>query len=440
MHRLLVAAWLLATALAGCVSGSETLDAQGTGAAEDPEAARPAATSSDASGPPPGSPDGPAGAASPDPASPTRDGSGAPAVPVHAVPVGWIGAAPGAFGGACAPCPGYELVLDEPAGDGWLDVRIAWDGTRTAGVAGWLELPNGTRVEPQRGFDAVRWKVPGAEAGVHRLHLAGDGGFTGRAALYAVSEPKGPGALRLPNIVAMVPEQVAFGSCDTVERYEQGAQRCLRLGNAIGNVGDGPVEVHLSYDEAALALAGEAAPLDGNFSQRLYEWTGGKLDRPVGASDFHAAHAHWHYDGFARFLLHPVDPESGLRAEAAATGHKAGFCFLDWGRMQEEEAEEEAGGRAEQDCLLPGSEGWSMGISAGHFDFYWSGLTDQYLEASGVGDGLFELVAVADFDDWLVESDESDNRASVLLRIEGDDVQVLERRGWYEIPEGTSNL
>jgi hypothetical protein len=239
----------------------------------------------------------------------------------------------------------------------------------------------------------------------------------------------------------MVPSQIGFGACDEVERVEQGAQRCLRLGNAIGNTGDGPLEVHLGWADAALALAGEAAgPLvDGIFFQRLHAWDGGAEDRPVGASDFHPAHAHWHYDGFAEFLLHEVDPDTGLRGAAAAAGKKSGFCFLDWGPMAENEATREAGGRAAQDCLIPMQEGWSMGISTGWFDFYWRELTDQYVEASDVGDGLYELISIADPDDWLLELDETDNVASALIRIDGEQVRVLEERGWYRLPPGTAN-
>jgi hypothetical protein len=64
---------------------------------------------------------------------------------------------------------------------------------------------------------------------------------------------------------------------------------------------------------------------------------------------------------------------------------------------------------------------------------------DQYVEASDVGDGLYELISIADPDDWLLELDETDNVASALIRIDGEQVRVLEERGWYRLPPGTAN-
>lgn len=344
--------------------------------------------------------------------------------------------------GSCGPCPRYAVTLPEDVRhDGWLDVRLHWNGTRTAGIGLAVETPNGTLLGADRGFDSFRVKVPAAAAGEYELLLAGAGDYRLEIFTRSASMPKADSAERLPNIVTMVPVQVAFGRCDSVERTEQGAQRCLRLGNAIGNTGDGPIEVHLEWLEAAQALAGEAASATtGVFRQRIYDWSGASTDRDVGSSDFHQAHGHWHYDGFARFHLYAVDLETGLRGAAAAAGHKSGFCFLDWGEMEEEETTRQSGGRAAQECLVPSTTGWSMGISAGFFDFYWSQLTDQYVEASNVKDGWYELVSVADHDDWLVELDEADNAASVLIHIQGDKVSIHEERGWYHIPAGTSQL
>ncbi len=357
------------------------------------------------------------------------------------------------------PCPPQRIDLDEAAAtDGWLDIRVTWDGTKVADMNATLQGPDGSQWFGDRGFDATRIKVPQAKAGSYLLELGGTGNATVQAFLDSVSGPKSADGRLLPNIVVLVPEQVAFGDCDSVERNEQGAKRCLRLGNAIGNTGDGPVEVFLNYDQAALALGSKLSNgVQGQFIQRIRDVDGVVTDTVVGHADFHEAtsHLHWHYDGFADFKLYQVDPVTGLRGTEAATGHKTGFCFLDWDPMQEQETSNEAGGRAAQDCLVPGlnaatsfgssnqldaADGWSMGISAGWFDFYWSRLTDQYVEASDVTDGLYELVSVADPEDWLEEVNEEDNAASVLIRINGDQVKVVERRGWYDLPEDTNNL
>ncbi len=341
----------------------------------------------------------------------------------------------GSIGTVDGPCPGlctFDFVLESQP---WTEVLATWNGSQTAGFKGELLGPNGTNWTLQRGFDAVRVVLDDAPAGAYQLILEGKGNLTTRVGPLVTE----PGQILLPNVVTMIPAQIGFGPCDSVEQDEQGAKRCLRLGNGVGNAGHGPLEVALSAAEGALTLAGEAVDLiQGSFVQHIYNADGTYTARPVGAADFHRSHGHFHYDSFARFRLYPV--EDGLRGEVAAAGHKSGFCLLDWGRMQEPEVPRESGGRADQACLLPNAKGWSMGVSAGWFDFYWSDLTDQYIEASGVEDGVYELVSIADPDGWLEESNEADNAASALIRIEGDVVEVLEERGFYRMPPDTARL
>lgn len=320
--------------------------------------------------------------------------------------------------------------------DGWLEVRIHWDGTQTPGLAPTLTLPDGTEVAGARGFDASRIQLFEAPAGDYHLAIDGTGAITGYVRTYDLDEPRQDGADKLPNVVTLAPVEVGFSGCMIEERLEQGAERCLRLGNAIGNTGDGPLQVYLTYDEAALALATSELGLGmGQFVQRIDQRPSGSRDVVVGAADFHEVHGHWHYDGFADFRLYEVDEATGLRGAEAGTGHKSGFCFLDIGQMQEPDVRPVGGGNAEADCLVPWFEGWSMGVSVGYYDYYWTSLADQYIEASGVGSGLFELVSVADPDGWLLETDEQDNAASLLLRIDGNQVTVLEERAWYVNPD-----
>lgn len=348
------------------------------------------------------------------------------------------------WGGTCAAqCP-VRLQLDEALPeDAWLEVRVLWDGTQTAGfdlhVADTAEDPDimgavtdadvtaADAVAAKRGFDAVRVQIWQADAGTHVVEVEGAGELWGVAKVVHRNGPRASGDLLLPDLVTLAPADVGMGMCDPWERTEQGAQRCLRFGNGIGNTGDGPLEVRLSYGDAATHVAA-----DGKFLQRLYQRGGGYDDVPVAAPVLHPTHAHWHYEGLARFQLFAVDPETGLRGEQVTAGHKSGFCLLDIGRMEEADAPENEGHYAEQDCIIPDpAEGWTMGVSHGYFDYYGAGLTDQYVEVSGVGDGLYELVSHVDTEGLLSEVDGSNNAASVLLTITGDEVEVLEERAWY---------
>ncbi|GJM36536.1 MAG: hypothetical protein DHS20C18_55370 [Saprospiraceae bacterium] len=81
-------------------------------------------------------------------------------------------------------------------------------------------------------------------------------------------------------------------------------------------------------------------------------------------------HNHWHYDGYAEYLL--FDSE-GNRVPA---GFKNGFCVLDLGCMW---------GSAQYGCSV-------MGISAGCYDEYWSGLSCQWIDVTDVPDGNYTFV------------------------------------------------
>ncbi len=339
----------------------------------------------------------------------------------------------GLGGAACASLCAFEFAIEAHP---WTEVLVTWDGTESPGFGAELIAPTGANWTLQRGFDAARVVLPEAQAGAYRLILEGSGNV--EVSTRTIAAPaSGP---LLPNIVTMIPAQIDFGPCQQVERTEQGAERCLRLGNGVGNAGHGPLEVTLTAPEGALAIAGSAVDrIEGSFAQNIYHSDGSYEARQVGAAEFHRSHGHFHYDGFASFGLYPIDAE-GLRGDKAAAGHKSGFCLLDWGEMAEPEVRRGDGQRADQACLVPNAKGWSMGVTAGWFDFYWASLSDQYIEASGVGDGLYELVSVADADDQLLELDETDNAASVLVSIQGKTVEVLEERGFYRMPADTSNL
>ncbi len=193
-------------------------------------------------------------------------------------------------------------------------------------------------------------------------------------------------------------------------------------------MGEGPLQVNLAFERGAMALGGE-----GRFSQRIFDRAGGYSDHDVGEASFHLTHSHWHYTGLAAFSLHAYDPVTGLRGEEVSAHHKAGFCFLDVGEIEDDEIEPAQTEFAETNCLVPDETGWSMGVSVGWYDLYTSGLTDQYVEVSDVADGVYELVSLADGLGTLDEVDETNNAASVIVELQGDNANVLGTRGYYHL-------
>ena len=369
----------------------------------------------------------PATAMAPDPASaiPREPGErdvGDPAILVPGLMLAWE---------AECPCPAAWFTALPGAGEGWLEVRVRWDGTLTEDLRPTLVAPGfHGHIGGERGFDDKLIRVWAPEPGPYTLAITGAGHAAITVRLGSLAVPD-QGALK-PNLVEMVIEGPAVGPCDEVERTEQGAVKCMRFGNGVGNPGHGPVQIRLTVDQAALALA----PLDGRFSQEVRDADGSIHAHEVGPASFHATHGHWHYDGLALFELHKVDPATGLRGEAAASHGKSGFCFLDWDEMVEAVTVPAQQERAETDCLIPGAAGtWTNGISRGWYDFYESGLTDQYVDVDGLPDGLYELVASADPLKTLDELDETDNQSSLLIELKGGDVEVVEERGHYRVQD-----
>ena len=311
---------------------------------------------------------------------------------------------------------GFRLRVDVPDGfDGWLDVRVRWDGTEVADLGLRVEAPDGRVATGGRGFDDRLARLHGVRSGIHLVDVDGEGSYAIDARLGSLDIPaQGP---LLPNLVEQVIEGPAVGPCDEVERTEQGAVTCMRFGNGVGNPGHGPVQIRLSMQEGAMALL----PMDGRFVQEVRQADGSVEGHEVGPAAFHPSHGHWHYDGFALFELFHVDPATGLRGDLAASHHKSGFCFLDWDRMPENVTEPAEQERAETDCLVPGlglvfspeapggPPAWTNGISRGWYDFYEQQLTDQYVDIDGLPAGTYELVATADPLGTLVELDETDN-------------------------------
>lgn len=337
------------------------------------------------------------------------------------------------FGGACdGTCQVLSFGAEDvpaPAASAWVDARVYWDGTASAGFRISLVQEGEPVSIDRRGYDLAR-AVAWEPRGVYHVVVEGAGEFTGNIRLRHTEVPAVPGGDLLPNLVTLTPIELYLGQCYPEEQAEEGASRCLRLGNAVGNVGDGPLEVHLDYVQGAMAAAGL-----GRFTQRVYTVDGFREHGASGA-EIHPSHGHFHYEGLAHFALYKHDVETGLRGDQVGVGVKRGFCFLDWGDMEHPEAPSGGQQRAEQECLIPDpAGGWSMGITRGMYDYYWPELADQYIDIPGVPDGVYELVSIADGANTLEETDETDNDAALLIHIEGGQVSVLEVRALYDNPE-----
>ena len=67
-----------------------------------------------------------------------------------------------------------------------------------------------------------------------------------------------------------------------------------------------------------------------------------------------------------------------------------------------------------------------QGISAGCFDIYGSSLQCQWIDITDIGDGLYELIVTTNPEGEVDETDLTNNSASVVVSLVGDEVTVVE--------------
>ncbi|HLE97388.1 MAG TPA: hypothetical protein VI997_08465 [Candidatus Thermoplasmatota archaeon] len=354
-------------------------------------------------------------------------------------------------------CERTAFALDVPEGfwdehDGALEVSILWDDTDSDERA-WFLL---------RVLDGAGQEMGWARGGVGRVFLVDEapaGQYTaeviaiqGSKTYEAAVELEAWSADReahemLPDIVVLPPTDLRIASptwngedaalsaagvegCSTYEATEGHAKRCLRFTNRVGNAGEGPFEVHLSAPEGAKAVAGM-----GRHVQVVHATDGTTRVVDVGPATFHPTHTHFHYEGLNAFAVYEHDLETGTRGALVNTGHKGGVCLVNSGlialgmphtTMPDSSAT----------CFYPaftplqllwddGISDWSMVLSPNWYDRYGWGLDDMYVDMAGAPDGVYELVSSANVDGSAVESDATNNEASVVFRLTGNEVETL---------------
>jgi hypothetical protein len=251
-----------------------------------------------------------------------------------------------------------------------------------------------------------------------------------------VADPVRP---MLPNLVALPPRhpQLRTGaylvdhraegtpSCYPEEVAEQGARRCLRFDQIIANHGEGPFE--LRYRMEGLAT-------DQQLRQRLYSSDGSFADVKVDTYEFHPTHAHFHYKSFGQAFLYRARSDGSLQKVRESA--KNGFCLIDVENTRfGTDADRPHRGEAPRTYYFPrcnapterDATGAAMvnGISPGWADVYNWFLADQYIEISGVPDGLYVLETVANPAQTVHETTLNDNAARVLIHLRGDTVELV---------------
>jgi hypothetical protein len=182
--------------------------------------------------------------------------------------------------------------------------------------------------------------------------------------------------------------------------------RTLRFSTTVLNAGDGPLDLHGTFDDAT-----------GTFTttQRVLQSDGSIAEYEVGRFMFHPDHAHWHFEDFTELEVWTHGSDGDLDELMVSTG-KATFCAVD-----EVPVEPDAPAPAYLEC---GSG--AQGISAGWSDTYGAELPGQELDITGLEDGRYALRSTVDPAGRLVESDDENNDIIAYVEIAGGDIMQLE--------------
>jgi hypothetical protein len=213
--------------------------------------------------------------------------------------------------------------------------------------------------------------------------------------------PAATGDPLLPDMFPLVSQADDYVYGWTLDTGEIPGRILLRLTTAMANRGRGPME-----------LNGGAILPNGSQEvyQRVYKEGGGWADHLAGTFTYHAQHEHIHFDNFASYSLREITPGNGV-GDVRAAGEKISFCLLDVDHF---------------DNSLAGSPptmqyyecGQRQGVSVGWSDVYDQSLPDQWIDVTNVPDGRYWLEVQADPENRLLESDETNNVAQILIDLD----------------------
>jgi hypothetical protein len=228
----------------------------------------------------------------------------------------------------------------------------------------------------------------------------------------------GPDAdtLRCPNLIMGKPEDVYA---------QRGANRTLlRGGNRIINVGRGPMELRgrrrsplrafrMTVTQAIKKKKGVTV------TQAIKKKKGGYLLRKTGGELFFkpipGQYRYWKFVDAGALEIWTLD-SSGKPLKRVRTSPKKVYCLRDLLRMANPPSGS-PGGRIYPGCNQdPNKRSVTIGTSVGWIDRYPSTYYQQYVDVTGLK-GRFAFVMIADPNDHLAESDETDNMSYVHVTL-----------------------
>ena len=144
-----------------------------------------------------------------------------------------------------------------------------------------------------------------------------------------------------------------------------------------------------------------------NVDQRVYRSDGSSYYRRAGTFEYHAGHAHIHFDNYATYTLQPINAPGG----SAREGQKTTFCLMDTDR-----APAPYDSNAPAHYTTCGTQ--TQGISKGWGDKYGWYLVDQWVDVSGLPSGDYSLTIDIDPNNNLLETNDTDNSSMIYVNLD----------------------
>jgi hypothetical protein len=191
-----------------------------------------------------------------------------------------------------------------------------------------------------------------------------------------------------------------------------GRRRVLAFRSAVANLGQGPLMIE------GLRRAGQPTMV----ATQLVRLTDGSQRRLSSAGflkyNTSPTHSHWHYHPFERYELWRRGGTHAL-----ARDHKQGFCFGDRHPLPGAGPPVFVAG----DCGLfkPYLLSVFEGSSVRYVDIYPPEFHGQWIDVTGIADGVYDLVHRVNPEYSLRERDYTNDAASVRIRLSGLSVRVL---------------
>ena len=209
--------------------------------------------------------------------------------------------------------------------------------------------------------------------------------------------------LLLPDLRTLAPSDLR------ISRYASDGSTVLKLTNSVWNGGYGPLELIGVVDPGSETQ---------RVVQRILKDNGEYSEQSIGEFIFHTGHNHTHLDSFSVYELWSLQ-SNGTLDQVVATSGKVSYCLRDIRRSAEAERIDRAG--------FTSCSSVRQGLSVGWTDVYQYYLAGQSIDITGLEDGTYALMSIADPFNLIQESDETNNGIVIYLEIEGARVTVIDQ-------------